>query len=83
MGIPQLSVAEMDAVFTTGIRDEQDTVTSSGFEIITGFSMSRTVTVKEQVAIFPDSSVAVTTTGVVPIGKALPPTKEALLAPPL
>ena len=41
-------------------------------QVIAGLSVSLTVTVKVQVAVFPESSVAVEVTVVVPLGKAAP-----------
>jgi hypothetical protein len=53
------------------------TVTSAG-QVITGASVSSTVTVKEQLAVFPDGSVAVQVTVVVPTGKKEPEAGEQL-----
>lgn len=47
------------------------TVISAG-QAIVGFSVSLTVTVKEQLAVLPDASVAVLVTVVVPFGKVEP-----------
>jgi hypothetical protein len=41
-------------------------------QVITGFSVSLTVTVKVQVAVLPELSVAVQVTVVVPLGKVEP-----------
>jgi len=45
-------------------------------QVMAGGSVSLTVTVKEQVAIFPEGSVAVQLTVVVPFGKAEPDARE-------
>ena len=51
--------------------DACGTVMSAGHSIV-GFSVSLTVTVKEQLAVLPDASVAVLVTVVVPFGKVEP-----------
>ena len=63
----QLSVA-VGGVQVTGLQLEKLT----GQLCNTGFSLSVTVTVKEQVEVLPGSSVAVTVTVVVPILKKVP-----------
>ncbi len=47
-----------------------------------GFSVSLTVTVKEQLAVLPEVSVAVQVTVVVPFGKAVPDAGEQLVVTP-
>ena len=50
--------------------------------MMTGFSVSVTVTVKLHVAVFPEVSVAVQLTVVVPFGKAVPEAGEQLVVTP-
>src|SRR6187431_639895 len=81
VGVPQLSVAETDEILAAGICDSHSTVTSDGFAVITGFSLSRTVTVNEQVEVLPDASVALTLTVFIPTGKSYPPFNGIFAAP--
>ena len=54
-------------------------VTMFAGHAMVGFSVSLTVTVKLHVAVFPDVSVAVQVTVVVPFGKAVPEAGEQLV----
>jgi hypothetical protein len=47
-------------------------------QVMAGFSLSLTVIVNEQLAVFPDASVAVCVTVVVPTGKESPLAKPAV-----
>ncbi len=67
----QLSVAVTAVVLTAGTEPAQPTVTFAG-QVMDGACASVTITLKVQVAIFPDASVAVTVTGVDPFEKELP-----------
>ena len=57
------------------------TVMSAG-QVMVGFSVSLTVTLKLHVAVFPTASVAVQVTGVIPTAKKLPPIGEQLAVTP-
>ena len=54
----------------------------SAGQVMTGFSVSLTVTVNEQLSVLPDASVAVQVTGVLPTGKVEPDGDEQLVVTP-
>ena len=64
VGAVQLTVAWQEALAFT--------VMFEGHPAITGLVLSKTITLKEQVDVFPAASVAVYVTGVVPILKSVP-----------
>jgi uncharacterized protein YunC (DUF1805 family) len=79
----QLSVNVGAVQATTAWHDELAlTIIFEGHPEITGLVTSWTVTLKEQVEIFPDASVAVYVTGVVPMEKVLPGAFVVVSVPP-
>ena len=77
----QLSL-EAGMKLTTVPESEACVTVMSGGQAIVGFSVSLTVTVKEQLAVLPEASVAVQVTAVVPFGNVEPDGGEQLVVTP-
>jgi hypothetical protein len=76
VGVPQLSVAPAANVTTAEHRPGSALTTRSAGQLITGRSVSKTITRKVQLALLPSVSVAVHTTELVPIGNVVPGSTE-------